>query len=104
MTLFSTFPVVRNVIFASHIFPLELSTICSQVTHTIRSSNVTHFSKVRKSRLAEYSIKQYCQTRECEMLPQVLLIINLYLFLLLEMISAHVLDHIISERNLVIAM
>ena len=80
MTLFSTFPVVRNVIFASHIFPLGLSTICSQATHTTRWSNVTHFSKVRKSRLAEYSIKQYCQTRECEMLPPVLLIINLYLF------------------------
>ena len=104
VTLFSTFPVVRNVIFASHIFPLELSTICSQATHTTRWSNVTHFSKVRKSRLAEYSIKQYCQTRECEMLLPVLLIINLYLFLLLEMISAHVLDHIISERNLLIAM
>ena len=104
MTLFSTFPVVRNVIFASHIFPLELSTICSQVTHTIRSSNVTHFSKVRKSRLAEYSIKQYCQTRECEMLLPVMLIINLYVFLLLEMISAHVLDCIISQRNLVISI
>ena len=38
------------------------------------------------------------------MLLPVMLIINLYLFLLLEMISAHVLDHIISERNLVIAM
>ena len=80
MTLFSTFPVVRNVIFASHIFPLELSTICSQATHTTRWSNVTHFSKVRKSRLAEYSIKQYCQTRECEILLPVMLIINLYNF------------------------
>ena len=38
------------------------------------------------------------------MLPPVLLIINLYISLLLEMISAHVLDHIISERNLVISM
>ena len=38
------------------------------------------------------------------MLLPVMLIINLYLFLLLEMISAHVLDHIIPERNLVIAM
>ena len=33
-----------------------------------------------------------------------MLIINLFLFLLLEMISAHVLDHIIPERNLVISM
>ena len=66
--------------------------------------NVTHFSKVRKSKLAEYSIKQYCQTRECEMLLPVMLIINLYVFLLLEMISAHVLDCIISQRNLVISI
>ena len=33
-----------------------------------------------------------------------MLIINLFLFLLLEIISAHVLDHIIPERNLVISM
>ena len=38
------------------------------------------------------------------MLLPTMLMINLYLFLLLEKISAHVLDHIIPERNLVIAM
>ena len=38
------------------------------------------------------------------MLLPVMLIINLYVFLVLEMISAHVLDCIISERNLVISI
>ena len=94
------FSFLEMLFFVSHFFPLEFSTICSQATHTTRWSNVTHFSKVKKSRLAEYSIKQYCQTRWCEMLLPVLLIINLYLFLLLEMISAHVLDHIISEYSI----